>query len=150
MQTISQLCGRARAWASLRADGELSDLESALLEAHLGRCVECHAFALSAENVAAALRSMRLERPAPFVLAPAHPHRPGVIRTLQLAAAAAVVVAVGLVASASGPRTTATAKPVVMVAGSESSDGLRELRRPALVEKGHSLPRNRFVPGVAV
>jgi len=147
---MSQLCDRARAWASLRADGELSELESAFLDAHLGRCVDCRSFALSAQTVAAALRSVHLERPAPFALAPARARTRSAVRALQFAAVAAVIVAAGLAASASGPGTARTAKPVVMVAGFDSSDHLRELRRPALVEKGHSLPRNRFVPGVAV
>jgi Putative zinc-finger len=151
MDTMPQLCERARAWASLRADGELSELESALLDAHLGRCVECGSFALTTETVAAALRSADLHEPAPAVLVPARQRTRNVIRALELTVAAAVVVAAGLVASASRPgRHTESAKPVVMVAGAESPDRLRELRRPALVKKAHSLPRNRFVPGVAV
>ena len=40
-----QLCARARFWASLRVDGELSELEGALLDAHLGRCADCSAYA---------------------------------------------------------------------------------------------------------
>jgi predicted anti-sigma-YlaC factor YlaD len=62
----SHVCGRARAWASLRADDELSELESALLDAHLGRCAACRSFARGAEEVANALRAARLERPAPI------------------------------------------------------------------------------------
>jgi predicted anti-sigma-YlaC factor YlaD len=56
-------CERARAWASLRADGELSQLEAALLGAHLDRCDACRAFARAAEAVAAALRHASVERP---------------------------------------------------------------------------------------
>ena len=38
MQTPGgQLCARARFWVSLRVDGELSELEGALLDAHLAR-----------------------------------------------------------------------------------------------------------------
>jgi hypothetical protein len=33
-----------------------------------------------------------------------------------------------------------------MVAGLDSPDGLRELRRPGLVERPHILPRNGLVP----
>lgn len=39
-----QACARARRWVSLRIDGELSELESALLDAHLAVCVDCRAF----------------------------------------------------------------------------------------------------------
>jgi len=37
-QQRSATCDRARAWISLRSDGELSEFECALLDAHLGRC----------------------------------------------------------------------------------------------------------------
>lgn len=39
-----QACARARRWVSLRIDGELSELESALLDAHLAVCVDCRTF----------------------------------------------------------------------------------------------------------
>jgi len=39
-------CERARQWASLRLDGELSELEDALLEQHLEGCSSCSAFAV--------------------------------------------------------------------------------------------------------
>ena len=53
-----QLCERARQWASLRLDGELSELENALLDAHLGRCQACSGFVREAESIAAALGSV--------------------------------------------------------------------------------------------
>jgi putative zinc finger protein len=154
MERLSQLCERARAWASLRADGELSELESALLDAHLGRCADCRAFATSAQSMALALRTAHLEPAAPVAIAPlTGSHRRTFVRTMQFAVAGVFVVAAGFLASASAPdRTSApAAKPVVMVAGIDSPDALRELRRPGLV--GHNqreLPRNRFVPGIAV
>jgi anti-sigma factor RsiW len=37
-------CERARQWASLRLDGELSELEEVLLEKHLEGCSACLAF----------------------------------------------------------------------------------------------------------
>jgi hypothetical protein len=121
-------------WASLRADGELSELEGALLRAHLQRCGECRGFALGVDAVARGLRRVRLERPAPFVLA-ARRHR-SKARLLQLAAATAAVVAAGAAAALTGSSAPApsAAKPVAMVAAVDSPDGLRELRRPALVQ----------------
>jgi predicted anti-sigma-YlaC factor YlaD len=56
---VNSQCERARAWASLRADGELSELESALLDAHLARCASCRSFARGAVEVASALRTAR-------------------------------------------------------------------------------------------
>ena len=154
MNRMSQLCERARAWASLRADGELSELESALLDGHLGRCADCRSFAETAAGLAAALRRTRLEPPAPLAVRAVTRRRArrSIVRTLQVASAAAVVVAVGFAANAATPHAhPQTAKPVAMVAGLDSPDRLRELRRPGLIEKQHrSLPRNRFVPGIAV
>ena len=150
MQSKSHLCERARSWASLRADGELSELESALLDAHLGRCSTCRTFARSTEEIAAALRSASLQLPAPFRVE-AQPVRHSGLRALQVAAAVAVVVAAGVIAAVTGPsRSAAVVKPVAMVAGVDSPDALRELRRPALIEQGRSIPRNRQLPGEAV
>jgi ferric-dicitrate binding protein FerR (iron transport regulator) len=150
MYPISQLCERARAWASLRADGELSELESALLDAHLGRCDSCRSFAVGTETVAETLRAVPLERP---VVALGPTSRSGgrrAWRALQITAAAALVVATGVVAAASGPgprpATSVASKPVAMVAGIESPDLLRELRRPGLIERQPMLPRNGLVP----
>lgn len=150
MQSKSHLCERARSWASLRADGELSELESALLDAHLGRCSACSAFARGTEEIAAALRSARLQPPTPFRVEGQRVRHPG-LRALQVAAAVTVVVAAGVIAAVTGPaRNAGVAKPVAMVAGVDSPDALRALRRPALIEQGRSIPRNRQLPGEAV
>jgi hypothetical protein len=67
---------------------------------------------------------------------------------LQVVVAAAVVVSAGVIAAVTGPSgSTAVAKPVAMVAGADSPDRLRELRRPALVAQGRAIPRNRQLPG---
>jgi predicted anti-sigma-YlaC factor YlaD len=144
MHAKSHLCERARGWSSLRTDGELSELESALLDAHLGRCEPCRTFARGAEAVAVALRSAQLQPATPLVIAPRQARRTG-LRALQVAAAVVVVVSAGIVAAVSGPSgSTGAAKPVSMVAGVDSPDGLRELRRPALVGHGRAtIPRNR-------
>lgn len=145
MHVRPQLCERSRFWASLRVDGELSQLESALLSAHLERCPSCRAFARGVEEVARGLRRARLERPAAFVL-PA-PRRRSTARAVQFAAAAAAVVAAGAVAALTGPGSAPTAvKPVAMVAAVESPDRLRELRRPTLILQGRQAaapPRSR-------
>jgi predicted anti-sigma-YlaC factor YlaD len=140
-------CERARFWASLRADGELSELESALLDAHLARCSSCRTFALRSDEIVGGLRAARLERPAPLVLRPPRALRTA-LRALQVVMAATVVVSAGVLAVVTGPAgSTAAAKPVAMVAGADSPDRLRELRRPALVEQGRTIPRNRQLPG---
>ncbi len=150
MHPKAHLCERGRSWASLRADGELSELESALLDAHLSRCESCQTFARGTEEIATTLRSVQLQTPAPFVVRPQQSRHAG-LRALQVAAAVAVVVAAGVIAAVSGPsRSPAAVKPVSMVAGVDSPDGLRALRRPALIEQGRSIPRNRQLPGEQV
>jgi anti-sigma factor RsiW len=66
-------CARAQAWASLELDGELSQLESALLEAHLRRCAACAVSVADLRSLTAAIREAPLEEPAEptFVATPA-------------------------------------------------------------------------------
>src|SRR4051794_28134845 len=136
MHVRSHLCERARLWASLRADGELSELEGALLDAHLERCAECRSFAGGVAAVAQGLRHVPLERPAPRALPV--PRRHSKARLVQLAAATVAIVAAGAAAAltGSGGAPPSAVKPVAMVAAAESPDRLRELRRPALIQQG--------------
>src|SRR6185312_8453462 len=56
-------CERARQWASLRIDGELSELEDALLEKHLEGCASCSAFAIRLAATTEAVRAAPQELP---------------------------------------------------------------------------------------
>jgi predicted anti-sigma-YlaC factor YlaD len=92
----SSRCERAREWASVDLDGQLAELERALLRAHLERCEDCaeHVRALAATT--AQLRFARLAQPE---LPPFAAPRRGLVslRAVQTAAAAAAVaVAAGL------------------------------------------------------
>ena len=148
MELISPLCERACRWASLRVDGELSELESALLDEHLGRCRSCRVFARGIEDVAAALAAARLERPAPLALVIPRRRRPQPV--LRSAAAATLVAAAGIAAVVSGVaaygQSASAAKPVAMVQGVDSPNELRALRRSSLIDQRHVLPRNRQAP----
>ena len=55
-------CDRARAWVSLRLDGEISEVEAALLEAHLGRCASCREFEESVHGAVVVLRAQPLAK----------------------------------------------------------------------------------------
>jgi len=152
-----QLCDRARQWASLRLDGELSELENALLDAHLGRCGDCAAFARDADAIAFALRSVALERlEEPLVVAVAR--RAPRIRALQAAIAAALVLVAAVLGSVLGvashtgtPSTAAVAdRHTAMVAAGDTADNLRQLRRAGLIEAGRPAPRNRRIPAETV
>jgi hypothetical protein len=130
-----QLCARARFWTSLRLDGELSELEGALLDAHLAQCPDCGAFTASAEASTAALRDA-----APDVVAhiavtlPASPRRvfAGVV-------AAAVVVSAALLGGlGDGSHPTQgsslrAARAVATVSSADTPDQLRRLRRTDLL-----------------
>jgi predicted anti-sigma-YlaC factor YlaD len=95
-------CERARAWASLGLDGELSQVEHALLRAHVGRCAACAGFASEVGALTQELRTTELERVVVEGV-PARRRSSGV-RTLQLGAAAAVIViAAGLGTVAGSP-----------------------------------------------
>jgi predicted anti-sigma-YlaC factor YlaD len=149
MELIPPLCERACRWASLRVDGELSELESALLDDHLGRCRSCRAFACGVEDVAATLASARLERPAPLALVV--PRRRRALPLLHTAAAATLLVATGiaaLVAMVAGHGQPAKAvKPVAMLQSGDSPNELRALRRSSLIDQRRAIPRNRQDPG---
>jgi predicted anti-sigma-YlaC factor YlaD len=88
------MCERAREWASLRLDGELSEFERVLLESHLRRCSACAAYVVEIGAIAEAIRSTELELlPQPIAL----PLRRRVAyagRVLQTGAAAAAIIAV--------------------------------------------------------
>jgi hypothetical protein len=131
----SRQCERARELASLRLDGELSELEEALLRTHQGRCADCDAFVRSLVGFTGELRAAPLESPSrPFTL----PRRPRVaLRSVQVAAAAAaiaVVAGVGSMLAVLGSPAGQTRFPDhVGAAGNGDLRELRSLRRNELV-----------------
>lgn len=138
-----QLCARARFWASLRIDDELSELEGALLDAHVSSCAECAAFLAGSEASTAALRAVPAVAHVPVSISfPATPRRvfAGVV------AAAVVVGAVLLGGLGDGSRTTeagsllAAARSIAIVSSADTPDQLRRLRRTALLN-ARPLPR---------
>ena len=146
-----QTCDRAREWSSLRLDGELSELESALLEAHLKRCNACAAFAFAAEAVALQLRCAAPERLEQPVRLPAR-RTASSLRAVQLGAAAALVAAaagLGTLFGAIGPQphsftvTPKLPRSAALVAVDSSPRGLPTTRQVALQQKPPGpIPRN--------
>ena len=146
-----QLCDRARHWASLRLDGELSELEAALLDAHLDRCPGCRAFAEEADGIVGALRAVALEPLQAPVVIPLR-HRPRRVRALQTAVAVVLVLAAAALGSLLGvanrdSQSAAPTRHVAMIASADSPDTLRKLRRPTLIGAAHQIPRNRALIG---
>jgi predicted anti-sigma-YlaC factor YlaD len=88
----SIVCDRVRAQVSLRLDGELSQLESRMVDAHLARCGECREFEADASRFTDALRSAPLEVSARPVTI--RRLRRGAVSRAQVSMVAAVAVAV--------------------------------------------------------
>jgi predicted anti-sigma-YlaC factor YlaD len=62
-------CAQACQQLSLRADRELSEFETVLLEAHLAVCADCRAYEKGVSGVTTLLRAVPLEQPiVPFQL----------------------------------------------------------------------------------
>jgi predicted anti-sigma-YlaC factor YlaD len=88
------MCERAREWASLDLDGELSELERAMLRAHSRRCAACADYVLEVGAITQAVRNSQLEPlPHPIVL-PLRRSFGWATRALQAGAATAAGIAV--------------------------------------------------------
>lgn len=91
------VCERARSNVSLGLDDELSELERAMLTAHLGRCAACRRYAEEVSAFTEELRAAPLAQPRPGVAVGGRRRTAVPFRAAQaLAAAAVVVVAVGV------------------------------------------------------
>jgi len=133
MRTTARRCDRAREYASLRLDGELSDFESTLLDSHIERCPSCRAFAEDLVGVTERLRTAPLERPLIVLTLPQR--RFAALRTMQASAAAAAVVSVvGIGALFGMLHSNASAPGRVAKLGSMAQEKreFRDLRRAVL------------------
>jgi predicted anti-sigma-YlaC factor YlaD len=112
MAVLPRTCERARNWISLDLDAELSELEGAMLRAHVARCAPCAAYQSEVTALTYRLRLAPLEPLLAPVVLPSR--RRSVSRALQVGAAAAVaVVATGIGALlASSPPPASLTAPV--------------------------------------
>lgn len=118
----SRACERARAWAALAPDGELSMLELRLLQSHVERCPGCARVAADIEAISAAIRSAPLEPPPTQITLPVLRRRRALRRVpgAQVAGRFVAVAAVGLFAVAVGSWSsdriveTAPVQPIVI------------------------------------
>lgn len=150
----SRACERARTWAALAPDGELSMLELRLLQAHVERCPSCARVAADIEAISAAIRSAPLEPPPTQIALPVLRRRsvlrrvPAVRTAGRLAAVAAVGLFAVVVGSLSSDRIVESSpvRPIVIDANSlEAADAepteLRVYRRAALISGTPAAPR---------
>lgn len=132
-------CERARSWAALAPDAELSELEQRLLDVHVARCGGCRRFSTQVAVLAAELRAAALQRPPHPVAVRAWRRRPANARARMVGAAAAVaVIALGMPARAplSGGEQSALQLPRALdrsASDEAEHQALRNFRRQALV-----------------
>jgi anti-sigma factor RsiW len=139
-------CLRAREWSSLRADGELSELESELLERHLAGCSECADFEARLRAVTRTLRTTPVERSGTVLELP-RPSRLAIPRQRVLALAAVIMAAgVGSLVGSSFQRPAPSAPSPASAQVSLLSRDLTQLRQ--LPRSRHLAPNpSRSVPG---
>ena len=142
MDESGHLCERARFWASLRLDGELSELEGALLDAHLARCAGCRALADGFAASTTILRSAPLESVAPVAVdLPRSPRR--LLATVAVAAVLVLGVIAGGLVRGEVSHGSPVPRAVAVVASFETPDQIRTLRRASLLntrQLPHDLP----------
>jgi ferric-dicitrate binding protein FerR (iron transport regulator) len=102
------LCDRARSWAALVPDRELSELERKLLDRHLANCADCCAFADEVVEVTELIRRQELVALSEPVSVPSWSRRRGISARLGTvgAAAAVALMAIGIASRAPLPTTT--------------------------------------------
>jgi hypothetical protein len=96
-RSVDDSCERVREQLSLALDGELSELGSARVQAHLSDCSDCRAFAARTRAATNILRTAELEEPVFSLVLPRRGWLPG-----RVTGAAAAAAAVALVAALSG------------------------------------------------
>ena len=142
------ICERARAWASLRLDAELSEFEDALLSSHLRSCAGCREYQESVRGAVLALRAQPLEQVDHPVAVPGRGRlavRP--VAVARIAAAVAAVVGLTTVLSIeslnrpSGVRVPSTQAVDADVVDSD----IRQLRALRVIQLGGRPPRGSGV-----
>lgn len=135
-------CDRARFWVSLQLDGVLSEFESAMLDQHVGRCADCHAFKVDAVSQTVLLRAASPERVMVQVDLPARPqplrHALAGLGMLAASAAAAVIslhLVTGTHASPSATRAGAVARPAALAVLVVNADTMGVRREGAHTQK---------------
>jgi hypothetical protein len=134
MRLDSLTCRRGRELVSLALDGEISELEEALLGSHLAACADCREFRAQIAPATALLRAAPFEEPARAIVLP--PRRAFGFRSLQVGAAAAVVAiaaAASLFIGPFGSRNQPAAHRTGAVSAADNMRQLQLIRRPELI-----------------
>ena len=135
-------CERARAWISLRLDDEISELEEALLGAHLRRCDACREFEASVRGAVVALRAQPLEEiDHPVIVSGRRRLSLRIGAVASVAAVAAAVVGVSTVLSIQGTKNPSTQTPTQLpVAVAPDNQDIKQLRTLRVLQLGGRPP----------
>jgi predicted anti-sigma-YlaC factor YlaD len=152
MRPQPHTCDRAREWVSLRLDDEISELEDALLEAHLRRCGACREYEANVRGAVLSLRTRPLERmDQPIVISGRHRALLRPASVARVAAVVAAVVGVTTVLStqaAKGPASHGSNRvPVASVPDDQDLEQLRTLR---VLQLGGRPPRGAGIGSYGV
>ena len=134
-------CDRARLWASLALDDELSEFERRLLGAHLERCAGCREYGGGIRAATLALRSEPLVGSERQIALPRRRPALGVTRVAASAAAAALI-AVGVTGffAVSGQNQRPHLLDKVGRSQDTEAADLRALRRSEIVGQRQPVP----------
>ncbi len=135
-------CTRAREWISRRLDGEISEFEGVLLDAHLAGCEACCSFDSVARALTEALRVAPLE-PLRWPVTLPHPRRRLARSSLSLAVAgaAALVLSLSLVSALSSSKPALPAQPLALTAHAPKEEPYPRAL-PCALELGRDVPRH--------
>jgi anti-sigma factor RsiW len=137
-------CDRAREASSLRIDGELSEVEAAMLERHLGICAACAGFDAAVRATTATIRSAAVERPSRTFTVP-RPARARLSTGRRIALVAAALVAATIAGTlVEEPQPPARpAPPDIALTPYRSEEGEVRRDRRGDVEESPVAPRPR-------
>lgn len=131
-------CERAREWASLELDGELSELERVLLAAHERRCPVCAEAVARTRALTSALRETPLVEPSRPLAVPDGPSRRRVPLAVRLAVAAVVAalaaglgVLVGSIGEGDRPARAPSDSEIALLPATADFNDRRGVRSPA-------------------
>ena len=150
---VSPACDRARTWASLELDGELSEFERALLDSHVETCARCAVVVSEMRAFTETLRAAPLERPAAPVFAGRGPAASGrgtrVVTRIAIAATLAALAGglgalTGMRADAPAERAPVPTDLALLPASASESLEVREQRGVDLLEPAK---QRLFPPG---
>jgi hypothetical protein len=140
-------CARARQWASLHEDGELSELENLKLSRHLAECEDCRRWSrdvamatLLVRDASLEMPSRRFERPSGLRAARWRKRRVAAATSVAAATAAAASLVAMLPGSSPEPQPTPSLQLSLLPAKARQLEGDRRLPPPAPPPREPGLP----------